>query len=556
MTRRSRKVERRANAGGGARRLRRSEAILLTLLGALFLAVRIPGFTSFELWIDEANSVLIALNSPSDIIESLRHDGNPPFYYLCLHLWIALLGHAQGAVRGLSLLFGLGLVGLVYGLGRSWGGRRVAMSAALFVVLSPLHVVYSGEARMYTLLPLLSLLSVFALDRALRGRSPSWAAAYAFTLALCIYTHNYGLFLLPIGVLHALLRRDRSLQCVQLVGIATLSAIILAGPWLPVVAQQAESGVGNWIAPQFEQEIARAGPGPSAPGALRLIAGVARSLEVMAPGARYPSYIDLPNDGQPGILVLLVLLLLVGSAMRPGGDSRAMSASTRERVQLCLLYLLLPMGIPLLYSVTVQPIYVIGRYEMVAFPACALLVGFGVDQVVGRISRIQLRRLAMCGLGLGLIILSSLSLAPRILGQLEADCYGRHVTRHLQGKLRPGDAILFLGFSRPVCEYQMRNTFDIRDYRLISFPRDAGTHLGWYDAEAYGADLAGLEAEAVVLAAQLQRELAAGARLWIIDPGWYAILHERLHQEIGRRFGEFDPVLSDDESGIFCHHRD
>ena len=44
------------------------------------------------LWLDEANSVLIAIGGPSDIIDRLSRDGNPPLFYMLLHVWMRAFG--------------------------------------------------------------------------------------------------------------------------------------------------------------------------------------------------------------------------------------------------------------------------------------------------------------------------------------------------------------------------------------------------------------------------------------------------------------------------------
>ena len=71
-------------------------------------------------WIDEGLSVGIADRPLATSRARCAQDGSPPLYYMLLHFWLALGGHAEAGVRALSLLFALLAipVGLV-------GGRRV-----------------------------------------------------------------------------------------------------------------------------------------------------------------------------------------------------------------------------------------------------------------------------------------------------------------------------------------------------------------------------------------------------------------------------------------------
>jgi uncharacterized membrane protein len=87
-------------------------------------------------------------------------------------LWIQLAGDSEFAVRFLSLFFGVLTVPLLYALARrlfapipgsQGSGQGVGLIAALIAMVAPLYVWYSQEARMYTLITFLLLLSSYAL---------------------------------------------------------------------------------------------------------------------------------------------------------------------------------------------------------------------------------------------------------------------------------------------------------------------------------------------------------------------------------------------------------
>ncbi len=75
-----------------------------------------------------------------------------------------LLSDDEPVVRGLSVLFGVLTVPLIYGVAWQLFRRRLAgLLAALLLAVSPLHIWYGQETRMYTLLIFLCLLSSYFL---------------------------------------------------------------------------------------------------------------------------------------------------------------------------------------------------------------------------------------------------------------------------------------------------------------------------------------------------------------------------------------------------------
>ena len=82
-----------------------------------------------------------------------------------MRLWLSLGGVNDFTLRYFSLLCGVGLVAVVFVLARRLFGMRAAFVAAWLTAVSPVHIWYSGEGKMYTLQPLLLLLALYALRR-------------------------------------------------------------------------------------------------------------------------------------------------------------------------------------------------------------------------------------------------------------------------------------------------------------------------------------------------------------------------------------------------------
>ncbi len=148
------------------RRLRWLLALWLVLVVAFALRVFHIQFQS--LWYDEAFSVYLAHMSLADITARTAADIQPPLYYYLLHFWVVLAGESEFALRFLSLCFGVLTVPLIYVMAQRLFGRAAALMTAFLAALSPLYLWYSQEARMYTQITFLLLLSSYLLLRATR----------------------------------------------------------------------------------------------------------------------------------------------------------------------------------------------------------------------------------------------------------------------------------------------------------------------------------------------------------------------------------------------------
>jgi mannosyltransferase len=153
---------------------------------------------SKSLWYDEAWSVALASVDFKTAWLMVKGQIYPPLYQVLLHFWLELFGTSEAAARSLSAVFGIASVGVLYHLALRISGRRAALIAAVILACAPFHVEYSQEARGYSLLVLLSLLSFDMLLMWLKRHSWLYGPAYVLFTALCLYTHPYG-FLIPLA---------------------------------------------------------------------------------------------------------------------------------------------------------------------------------------------------------------------------------------------------------------------------------------------------------------------------------------------------------------------
>ena len=169
-------------------------AALLSLITLIATAIRIHAITAKSFWSDEGFSVEIARLPWSDFLHLLWHrEANMVLYYLILRFWL-LFGSTEGFVRGLSVLFSVATVPLMYALGKRLFGYRAGLLAAWLLAINAYHVRYAQEARSYALVVFLSVLATWLLTRNLQKPSSAHWGSYAACTVLIVYSHFFGGF--------------------------------------------------------------------------------------------------------------------------------------------------------------------------------------------------------------------------------------------------------------------------------------------------------------------------------------------------------------------------
>ncbi|RJP85757.1 MAG: hypothetical protein C4518_15350 [Desulfobacteraceae bacterium] len=150
----------------------------------------------------------------TDTIKALvSRPEHPPLYYLVGRLWSGMFVDPVFALRSLSVLFGILLLPAVYLLMRElFDDPWVSWTAVAIAAVSPLHLLYSQEARQYGLWTTLTALSCAFFLRGLRTHtSRSWYA-YTLTIILGFYTHIMFAFAVITHIVYLILMRAQIQQ--------------------------------------------------------------------------------------------------------------------------------------------------------------------------------------------------------------------------------------------------------------------------------------------------------------------------------------------------------
>lgn len=176
--------------------------LLIIVIGA---ALRLFEIGAKTVWLDEAFSIWLARQSLWSLWSWLvQIDQHPPLYYSLLHGWVALFGDLQGPVRLFSALCGILALPFFYGATLRLFDRSAALIATLLLAISPFHVWFAQETRMYALLTLLVAVAFYCLAAILtnaerRPQRQLWLGL-AVAQAAVMLTHNTATVFFPLAI--------------------------------------------------------------------------------------------------------------------------------------------------------------------------------------------------------------------------------------------------------------------------------------------------------------------------------------------------------------------
>lgn len=351
--------------------------LLIVLLG---LILRIYDLGGESLWYDEVYSIEISRSDFTGIIKEILYqsDNNPPLYYFILHIWMALFGDSEEAVRLLSALIGSVSIFIIFALGRLLYNKHTGLIAALILAISVYQIQYSQEARAYALMSCLSLLSVYFFVKLSYKADFKNSVGYVLSSFLLIYTHYFGALIIIAQNIYFfsifLIDRDKSPRC-DLKRWIALQAILalLSMPEIIFLKETYALNEGFWI----EQ--------PNLMGLIGIFIQYSGTFSLFV------------------IFSLLCLYVCVNRALSlrknyfGGNESTSVGfrSSYISGVYLLIVLIILPVIIPFIYSQIKTPIF-ISRYMIGASVIFYLLVAKGIDDIVSK--RIKLCVIALISL--------------------------------------------------------------------------------------------------------------------------------------------------------------
>ncbi len=176
----------------------------LQVAGLVLLAtwLRVWRLGDKGLWYDEAATALMSRASVGDIIQFHWHAPfeHPPLWALFMHMWSEIFGQSEVALRMPSALAGALAVPLLWKiLELAWPKDRTAHLIAVgLVTLSPLLTLYGQEARMYSIVMLLALASVYCGMRMIVPLDAKSPIAFVLINWAMLGFHYYSMLLILV----------------------------------------------------------------------------------------------------------------------------------------------------------------------------------------------------------------------------------------------------------------------------------------------------------------------------------------------------------------------
>jgi len=184
--------------------------------------------------------------------EALVRDAHPPGFHLLLLAWTGISGTDVAMLRLPSAICGALLLLALFVYARRTAGTAVALLATWLIALNGHHVFWSQQARPWTLLALLVVVSTWLLTRIEERRRPSEEFAYVVVTAAALWVEYYAWIVVAAQIAWVLLRgagRERMPRALaaQTLAVALATPVLVYAGWHSRVTSHLEEGLGGGL---------------------------------------------------------------------------------------------------------------------------------------------------------------------------------------------------------------------------------------------------------------------------------------------------------------------
>ena len=216
--------------------LLRHSSWALAALVVIATLLRLP-LVDRPIWFDEACMSDQRIGTTPQLLSTIYTDIHPPLFVLFMHYWNSLFGDGEFAMRIPAMVSGILCIPLTFWVSHRLIGKGPAMVAAALLALSPVHVWYCTEARLYAPMITTTLFAFGAIDRLTDSRRPHSRTLWwlhLLNIAVMLSLHFYlSVIVVALAVIAPILSRglDRSASSILLwhgIGIMLLAGFIFA----------------------------------------------------------------------------------------------------------------------------------------------------------------------------------------------------------------------------------------------------------------------------------------------------------------------------------------
>ncbi len=390
-------------------------------LCAAGMGLRLFRLTAASLSGDEGWAWSLNVRTLDGWLNVIAQEDHPPLFYFIHRAWSLAAGHSELALRIISVFAGVLAIALLYRLARQLFGPRAGLIAAAILTLSPQHVDYSQEARMYTILIALCLGGAACLWEGLRrqGRSAwlAWAG-YLLLMSGAVHTHYYGWLMWAAGAAYVVLaaRGRRLITALTFQGLVGVSFL----PWA-----------------MYAQVFTKAKPALAGQGVYPIdwasIAGLLNRAFAFIGAAQRPDWTAL-SAGFTWLLGAGAILLLFRHP------------NLRRSWLFTLMHLVVPLTLALGLSLVSFNVWFrfFGAQDPEAYRFLLPLLPWFCALVAAGLAAVRPRALAYGGLAV-VLALASFGTTAYLLAPRHNKSDYREMVSYVRAHLQPGDGIFLLG---------------------------------------------------------------------------------------------------------------
>jgi uncharacterized membrane protein len=213
-------------------------------------------FTPIDgLWYDECFTLYHSQGASEDIINVSKWDSNPPLYLMIVKKWLELVGYSEFKLRLLSLLFSSGFIAI----GTVWLKNNFSKTVSYFtfvlLLLSEVTIEYAHEARVYSFLFFLMVISSLLLIKLIQKPNILFGIGIGVINSVVFFSHYIeGIIVLiqSVFLLFVLFSKDftlkTKLQIITYYSIGVAIFLYYVYQWKDLFLTLIKGG-GNKIAP-------------------------------------------------------------------------------------------------------------------------------------------------------------------------------------------------------------------------------------------------------------------------------------------------------------------
>jgi uncharacterized membrane protein len=435
--------------------------------------------SSRSFWCDEAYTVYASSKTIPGLIELQKTDSISPMYYLITGPWIKLFGDSEAAVRAHSGLFYLLCLVAIYWLANSlYQNRQAALTCAFIFMVSPVAINQAQNARAYSLLALLTIVSTAAFIKLFhQGKSSrAWFAIYVAANAVAFGVHYWYAFVF-LGHGFCILLNFKKPIVWKFFWAMVLSFLPITVLWFPIGFSQFGTGAVTWMPAPTLWDLVKTflyyffSIGKGTLLWLAVFAMILIEMKHRRPRLRTLGEIKHAGDGTIALFVILTLSLTLA---------------------------------PIIVS-QFRPLYILNRQTLLAFFPLVMILG----PLLSRLARPAML-LFFCLLLLGFSFVEFHK--NHSTKGLFTD---RDTAQYLTDNAGGSDVIIYTCVSRVGIDYYLDKFSPDAKWERFTFPAEIDNHPGWRNIPRMLADSEGLEAEAKSIADRIALEIGnSQRRIW------------------------------------------